>query len=67
VRLVLWILPLACAALGMVVVAIAAQRVRNEINPTYRTIDRFGRELQPALVRVRDETARARHRIDPNA
>ena len=64
---VLWFLPLVCAAVGIVVVAFAAQRVRREVAPTYRAMERFGQELQPALVRVRDETARARRRLDPNA
>jgi DNA-binding IclR family transcriptional regulator len=64
---VLWVLPLICAAVGMVVLAWCALRVRREVDPTYRSIDRFGRELRPALVRVRDETARARRRLDPDA
>ena len=63
----LWVLPLICAAVGLVVVAWCALRVRRELDPTYRSIDRFGRELRPALVRVRDESARARRRLDPDA
>jgi len=64
---VLWVIPAVCAALGMIVVAYAALRVHREINPTFRTIERFGREMQPALLRVRDQTARARRRVDPDA
>ena len=63
----LWVLPLICAAVGLVVLAWCALRVRRELDPTYRSIDRFGRELRPALVRVRDESARARRRLDPDA
>jgi cytochrome c-type biogenesis protein CcmH/NrfF len=64
---VLWVVPLVCAVLGMIVAATAALRVRREIDPTYRAIERFGRELRPALVRVHEHTARARRRVDPDA
>jgi hypothetical protein len=67
VTVVLWVLPLICAAVGMVVLAWCALRVRREVDPTYRAIDRFGRELRPALLRVSDETARTRRRLDPDA
>jgi DNA-binding IclR family transcriptional regulator len=61
---VLWMVPLLCAAVGMIVLAWCALRVRREVDVTYRTIDQFGRELRPALVRVREETANTRRRLD---
>jgi hypothetical protein len=48
----------------MIVLAWCALRVRREVDVTYRTIDQFGRELRPALVRVREETANTRRRLD---
>jgi DNA-binding IclR family transcriptional regulator len=61
---VLWVLPLLCAAIGTVLLAWCAQRARREIDPTRDTITGFSARLRPALVRVRDETARTRRRID---
>jgi hypothetical protein len=61
----LWMLPLVTAAVGMVVLGWCALRVRREVDGTSRTIDKFGRELRPALLRVRDDTARTRRRLDP--
>jgi len=61
---VLWMLPLVCAAAGMVALTWCALRVQREVHATSRTIDQFGRELRPALVRVRRETARTRRRLD---
>ncbi len=61
----LWMVPLLCAAAGVMMLAWCALRVRREVDATYRTIDQFGRELRPALLRVRDETARTRRRLDP--
>jgi hypothetical protein len=61
---VLWVVPLLSAAVGLIVLAWCALRVRREVDATYRTIDQFGRELRPALVRVRDETANTRRRLD---
>jgi hypothetical protein len=49
----------------MVVLGWCALRVRREVDGTSRTIDQFGRELRPALLRVRDDTARTRRRRDP--
>jgi hypothetical protein len=59
-------LPLLIAAIGMVLLGWCGLRVRREVDGTSRTIDQFGRELRPALLRVRDETARARRRLDPD-
>jgi hypothetical protein len=60
----MWVLPLVIAALGCLTLAALALRVRSEIDPTRRSIDRFGNELRPVLLRVRDETARTRRRFD---
>jgi hypothetical protein len=59
-----WIAPAVCALLGMLALVYSAQRVRREIDPTMRAFDRFGRDIRPALLRVRDETTRARRRLD---
>jgi hypothetical protein len=59
-------LALLTAALGMIVLGWCGLRVRREIDGTSRTIDRFGRELRPALLRVRDDTSRTRRRLDPD-
>ena len=60
----LWLVPLLCAAIGTAVLAWFAQQARREIDPTRDTINGFGARVRPAVVRVRDETARARRRID---
>jgi hypothetical protein len=60
----MWVLPLVVAAIGCLILAALALRVRSEIDPTRRSIDRFGKELRPILLRVRDETARTRRRFD---
>jgi hypothetical protein len=57
-------LPLACAAFGLVVLLACARTVQREIDPTIGSIDRFGRETRAALVRVRNETIRTRRRFD---
>jgi hypothetical protein len=59
-------LPLLTAAIGMVVLGWCALIVRREVDGTTRSIDLFGRELRPALLRVRNDTARARRRLDPD-
>jgi hypothetical protein len=56
-------LALAIAALGISVLAVLSVRVRREIAPTRAAFDRLGRELRPALVELRSETARARAEI----
>ena len=60
----LWVLPLACAAVGLVVLAWCAARVRREMEPTSRSMHRFGQELKPVLLRVRNETRRTRRHFD---
>jgi len=59
-------LPLLTAAMGMIVLGWCGLRVRREVDGTSRAIDQFGRQLRPALLRVRDETARTRRRLDPD-
>jgi DNA-binding IclR family transcriptional regulator len=61
---VLWLVPLLCAAVGTIVLAWCAQRALREIDPTRDAINGFGSRLRPALLRVRDETARTRRRVD---
>jgi hypothetical protein len=64
VRLVLWVFPLVCATVGLAVLAWFALQAGREIDPTRSSIDRFGREVRPALLRVRDESSRTRRRFD---
>jgi hypothetical protein len=63
----LWVLPLVLAAAGTTLLVWLAARARNEIDPTRRSIGRFGRELRPVLLRVRDETAQTRRRYERDA
>jgi hypothetical protein len=56
-------LALAIAALATSVLAVLVANVRREIAPTRAAFDRLGRELRPALVELRSETARARAEI----
>jgi hypothetical protein len=60
----LWVLPLALLAVGLVLLTYMALRLQREIGPTNRSLDQFGRSLRPALVRVRDESRRTRRRLD---
>ncbi len=60
----IWLVPFVCALGGLALLTALAARVRSEIDPTVRSIDRFGRELRPVLLRVRDETRRTRDRFD---
>ena len=60
----IWLVPFVCALVGLAVLTVLAARVRAEINPTNRSLDRFGRGLRPVLLRVRDETSRTRDRFD---
>jgi DNA-binding IclR family transcriptional regulator len=60
----MWIVPLAVAVCGLALLAWCAARVTVEMHPTRRAAERFGRDVRVALVRVRDETARARRRLD---
>lgn len=63
----LWLVPFAICATGLVVLTVLAQRVRREISPTVAVIDRFGREHRVALTRARqllaDETTITRRRL----
>jgi hypothetical protein len=61
---VLWLLPVVCAITGLLVLARCAAIVRRETGPTLGSLDRFGREVQAAVVRVQDRTAHARSRFD---
>jgi hypothetical protein len=61
---VAWLIPLACATIGMGALMYLVRRVQAEIDPTRVSLGRIGTELRPALVRVTDETARARRRLD---
>jgi len=57
------ILALAVAALGTGLLAVLVARVRREIPPTRAAFDRLGRELRPALIELRTQTARTRAEI----
>jgi hypothetical protein len=59
-------LPLLIAAVGMIVLGWCGLRVHREVDAASRSMDRFGRELRPALLRVRDHTARTQRRLDPD-
>jgi hypothetical protein len=60
---VLWLLPLALTLAGAILLAVLATRVLRDVPPTEQSYRRFGRTVQPALVRVRDENARLRSRL----
>lgn len=60
----MWFVPLACALAGTALLAWLAASVRREVGPTRTVLDELGRELQPALIRVRDENERLRARLD---
>jgi hypothetical protein len=66
----LWLVPLALCAAGLLMLTVLAQRVRREISPTVAVIDRFGREHRVALTRARqllaDETTTTRRRLSGN-
>jgi cytochrome c-type biogenesis protein CcmH/NrfF len=63
----LWLMPLAIAVAGLIVLALLANRMRKELAPTVVVVDRFGREhrvaLDAALAQLRDETANTRRRL----
>jgi hypothetical protein len=61
---VLWLLPLACAIVGLIVLLRCAAAVRSESGPAVAGIDRFHRDVRAATVRVHDHTLRARRRDD---
>jgi hypothetical protein len=56
-------LALAIAALGTSVLAVLASRVRREMQPTRAAFDRLGRDLRPAMIELRTQTARTRAEI----
>jgi hypothetical protein len=64
---VLFLLPLALAAVGLVILTFLANRVMREVTPTVTAVDRFGREhrvaLNVALDRLRHETTETRRRL----
>ena len=60
----LWMLPLCTAAIGMILLGWCGLRLRRDVDGAYRAIEQFGQELRPALLRVRDDTARIRRRLD---
>jgi hypothetical protein len=57
------ILALAVAALGTGLLAVLVARVRRELPPTRSAFDRLGRDLRPALVELRAQTARTQAEI----
>jgi hypothetical protein len=64
---VLFLLPLAIAVAGLVVLTVLANKVLREATPTMTAVDRFGREhrvaLNVALERLRNETTETRRRL----
>ena len=56
-------LALAVAALGTGALAVLVARARREIEPTRAAFDRLSRDLRPALIELRTETARTRAEI----
>ena len=56
-------LALGVAALGTSVLAVLVTRVRREVDPTRAAFDRLSRDLRPALIELRTETARTRAEI----
>jgi hypothetical protein len=56
-------LALAIAVLGTSLLAVLVARVRREIAPTRTAFDRLGRELRPALIELRTQTARTQAEI----
>jgi len=64
---VLWILPLTLALAGLIMLAVLANALRRELEPTVVAVDRFGREHRMALSeahdRLRSETDTTRRRL----
>jgi len=56
-------LALTIAVLGTSLLAVLVARVRREIPPTRAAFDRLGRELRPALIELRTQTARTQAEI----
>ena len=63
----LWLVPVAICAAGLVMLTVLAHRVRREIAPTVAVVDRYGREHRVALTRARqllaDETTTTRRQL----
>src|SRR5262245_58095159 len=59
----LWLLPLACAVVGLVVLAWLSVQVRREADPFMVQRDLFGRRVRPAVVELRRESAALRRRL----
>ncbi len=53
-----WTFALVVAALGTGWLAALVARLRREIPPTEAALDRLGRELRPALIELRTQSAR---------
>lgn len=58
----MWIVPLLVVVAGAALLAVLASRVTRELPPTEQSLRLFGRKVRPALLRVRDETARTQAR-----
>jgi hypothetical protein len=56
-------LALLIAALGTSVLTVLVVRVRRELAPTRAAFDRLGRDLRPALIELRTQTARTNAEI----
>jgi hypothetical protein len=54
----MWTAVLVVAALGTGWLAVLVARVHREIPPTQAAFDRLGRELRPALIELRTQSAR---------
>ena len=52
-----WTFVLAIAVLGTALLAVLVVRVRREVPPTCAAFDRLDRELRPALLELRSQTA----------
>jgi hypothetical protein len=59
----LWLLPLACAVIGLAFLAWLSMHVRREATGFVAQRDVFGRRLRPAVVELRRESAELRRRL----
>ena len=62
----LWVVPLVISLVGVALLVWLGVRVQHEVQPTRHALDRFGRELRPVLLRLREDTGRTRGRIPPD-
>ena len=58
----IWLLVIAAVAIGAAGIFVAIGRASREIPRALRVLDDFGREMRPALVRVRTYTDELRAR-----